>query len=78
LDVASAKASGWRLKAGVLNDIEPLAVPDVPDNRNQIPHEFRLAYFYPDETIARYTNDVDFQAMIVFSGPATSRGLATI
>lgn len=36
--------------------------------------QFRLAYFYPNKTIAGYTNDVDGQASIEFKGPALACG----
>lgn len=74
LDVHSAQALGWSLTGGVLGNSQPAIAPDIPDNRNQTPNQFRLAYFYPSKTIARYTNSVDFQASIEFTGPATPCG----
>lgn len=76
LDVQSARALGWTLTAGVAGNARPMIAPDIPDNRNQTPYQFRLAYFYPTKTIARYTNDVDLQATVEFTGPATPCGAA--
>ncbi|NSZ09776.1 hypothetical protein G6M14_25735 [Agrobacterium tumefaciens] len=74
LDVASARAMGWSLTGGVAGTVQPAIAPDVPDNRNQTPGRFRLAYFYRSKTIARYTNDVDLQASVEFEGPALACG----
>ncbi|WP_209090732.1 hypothetical protein [Agrobacterium tumefaciens] len=75
LDVQSAEAMDWDLVAGILDNAQPMIAPDVPDNRNGTPYQFRLAYFYPNKTIARYTNDVDGQASIEFNGPALACGV---
>lgn len=74
LDVQSAEAMGWDLVAGTLNNAQSMIAPDVPDNQNGTPFLFRFAYFYPNKTIARYTNDVDGQASIEFKGPALACG----
>ncbi len=74
LDVQSAKALGWALTGGVVQNLQPMIAPDIPDNHNQTPNQFRLAYFYPAETVARYTNNIDFQASIEFTGPAMPCG----
>lgn len=77
LNVQSAQAMGWELVSGVLGDADISIAPDIPDNRNQTPYQFRIAYFYPNMTLSRYTNDVDFQATIQFRGPALPCGGVT-
>ncbi|CAN7642823.1 MULTISPECIES: hypothetical protein [Rhizobium/Agrobacterium group] len=74
LDVNSASAMGWSHTGGVAGTTQPAIAPDVPDNRNQTPGMFRLAYFYPSKTIARFTNNVDLQASVEFTGPALACG----
>ncbi len=74
LDVASAKTMGWSHVGSILGKVQTAIAPDVPDNRNQVPGQFRFAYFYPTKTIARFTNDEDLQASVEFSGPALACG----
>lgn len=69
VDVASAIHFGWRkASSSAAGQIKPQIAPDVPDNGNRVPFRLRLAYFYPKETVARYTNDSDGQASIEYIG----------
>lgn len=69
LDVQSAQQLNWQGPPLASGTFRIQIAPDIPDNRNQTPNQFRLAYFYSSDTIARYTNSVDHQASIEFVGP---------